>query len=68
MTYVWSFLRLARFYRKIIKDFSKIAQPLTQLNKKNLTFEWNMKNEEDFVRLKECLTNVPILVIPDGED
>ena len=36
-----SFLGLARYYRKFIKDFSKIAAPLTRLTRKQEKFMWN---------------------------
>ena len=37
-TKVRSFLGLAGYYRKFIKDFAKISAPLTRLMKKNLVF------------------------------
>jgi len=40
---VQSFIGLAGYYRKFIKDFSKIAKPLTILTKKNTKFDWNNK-------------------------
>jgi hypothetical protein len=37
---IWSFLGLAGYYRRFIKDFSKIAKPMTKLLEKNKAFEW----------------------------
>ncbi|GJX56325.1 putative reverse transcriptase domain-containing protein [Tanacetum coccineum] len=37
---VRSFLRLARYYRRFIENFSKIAKPLTSLTQKNQKYEW----------------------------
>ena len=37
---VQSFLRFANFYRRFIKGFSVIAQPLIALTRKDATFEW----------------------------
>ena len=51
-----SFLGLAGYYRRFIKDFSKIARPMTQLLKKEKKFEWSVECEESFQILKECLT------------
>ncbi len=42
-----------------------IATPLTTLTKKNQKFEWTQKCEEAYMKLKEKLTNAPILVLPD---
>jgi len=39
-TEVRSFLSLAGYYRKFIRDFAKVAVPLTRLTKKNLVFVW----------------------------
>ncbi|XP_028064662.1 uncharacterized protein LOC114267799 [Camellia sinensis] len=38
---VRSFLGLASYYRRFVKDFSKFALPLTQLTQKNVPFDWN---------------------------
>ena len=35
-----SFLGLARYYKKFIKDFSKITAPLTKLTKKYQKYDW----------------------------
>ena len=36
-----SFLELARYYRRFIEGFSKIAKPMMELLKKDKKFEWN---------------------------
>ena len=45
---VRSFLGLAGYYRRFVKDFSKIAAPLTWLTQKNAKFMWTDKCEEYF--------------------
>ncbi|CAA0825701.1 Uncharacterized mitochondrial protein AtMg00860, partial [Striga hermonthica] len=62
---VCSFLGLAGYYRRFIEGFSKIAQPLTNLTKKAVRFDWSPKCEESFQELKRRLTTVPVLSIPD---
>ncbi|KAL8133994.1 hypothetical protein AgCh_009172 [Apium graveolens] len=47
-TEVRSFLGLAGYYRRFIKDFSKITAPLTKLTRKNEKFIWTEKCEESF--------------------
>ena len=49
---VRSFLGLAGYYRKFVKDFSRIAVPLTQLTKKGTAYEWTDDRESAFQELK----------------
>ncbi|UYV60444.1 hypothetical protein LAZ67_1001171, partial [Cordylochernes scorpioides] len=58
---VQSFLGMCSYYRKFIKDFSLIADPLTGLIRKNAQFTWTEKQEEAFQNLKKALINPPIL-------
>ncbi|GKC30704.1 putative reverse transcriptase domain-containing protein [Tanacetum coccineum] len=62
---VRSFLGLAGYYRRFIKNFSKIAKPLTSLTQKNQKYAWGEKQEEAFRTLKDNLCNAPILSLPD---
>ena len=60
-----SFLGHAGFYRRFIRDFSKIARPLTKLLEKDAAFDFNDKCLEAFNILKEKLTHAPIMVTPN---
>ena len=60
-----SFLGLAGYYRKFIKNFSTIAKPLTESTKKDLPFEWSPDCETSFLKLKECLCTAPVLKYPN---
>ncbi|KAM2922713.1 hypothetical protein COP2_039036 [Malus domestica] len=62
---VRSFLGHAGFYRRFIKDFSKIAQPLCCLLQKDVSFEFNEACEKAFKHLKDLLTMAPIITPPD---
>jgi hypothetical protein len=62
---IQSFLGLTGYYRRFIKDFSKIAKPMTKLLKKNKAFEWTAKCQASFEELKKRLTSAPVLVLPD---
>ncbi|GKC93041.1 hypothetical protein Tco_1158483, partial [Tanacetum coccineum] len=57
-----SFLRHAGFYRRFIKDFSKIARPLTKLLEKDTPFEFDDEGRRAFESLKEKLTCAPMIV------
>ena len=45
VTQVRSFLELAGFYRRFVKDFSTMAAPLNELTKKNVPFFWSDAQE-----------------------
>lgn len=63
---VKSFLGLASYYRKFIKNFSLIAQPLTdRLRKNNKSFSWDCHCSDSFEKLKHALTNAPVLQYPN---
>ena len=51
-----SFLELARYYRRFIEDFSRLAAPMTRLTRKEVKFEWNDMCEKAFQELKRRLT------------
>ena len=46
VTEVRIFLGLAGYYKRFVKDFSKIAAPLTRLTQKNVKFIWTDRCEE----------------------
>jgi len=60
-----SLLGLAGFYRRFIKNFSKIISPMTGLLKKDAKFDWGEKQESASQELKRAITNAPILANPD---
>ncbi|KAK1649006.1 hypothetical protein QYE76_066811 [Lolium multiflorum] len=65
VTQVRSFLGLAGFYRRFVKDFGSIAAPLNELTKKDVPFVWGDAQQEAFVILKDKLTHAPLLQLPD---
>ncbi|GJU32689.1 reverse transcriptase domain-containing protein [Tanacetum coccineum] len=60
-----SFLGHAGFYRRFIKDFSKITCPLTKLLEKDTSLKFNDECHKAFNSLKEKLTSTPVIVSPD---
>ena len=58
-------MRITGYYRKFIEGFSKIAYPITSLQKKSNKLDWNEKCEAFFNKLKYLLTATPILKIID---
>ncbi|KAF8047205.1 hypothetical protein N665_3149s0002 [Sinapis alba] len=66
-TEIRSFLGLAGYYRKFIKGFSSIAQPMTKLTGKDVKFAWSEDCERSFSELKDMLTSAPVLVLPKAD-
>ena len=61
---VQRFLGLASYYRRFIKNFAKIAEPLRELTQKNVAFHWTESREAAMTTLKEKLTTAPVLAFP----
>jgi hypothetical protein len=62
---LWGFITLASYYRKFVKGFLSIAEPLNQLLKKNTPYIWSKDQHDAFEKLKTCLMTPPILVYPN---
>jgi transposase InsO family protein len=64
---VRGFLGFANYYREFIPQFSRIAQPLTDLTKKDTQFQWGDTEQTAFEHLKELLVRAPVLAPFDPE-
>ncbi len=62
---VRSFLGHAGFYRRFIKDFSKISKPLCNLLEKDAEFIFDEDCIKAFNDLKKKLISAPIIITPD---
>nr|GEU48716.1 reverse transcriptase domain-containing protein [Tanacetum cinerariifolium] len=62
-----SFLGHAGFYHRFIKDFSKIARPMTRLLEKDTPFIFYKECVEAFQTLKRKLTKAHILITPNWD-
>ena len=58
-------VRLVGYYRKFIKNFAKIAKPLTLLTRQQVKFEWTPEHQEAFMKLKDSIIQAPILQHPN---
>jgi len=61
---VCSFLGHAGFYRRFIKDFSKVALPLSNLLQKEVEFDFDDQCKEAFDCFKCVVTTTPIIQAP----
>ena len=62
---VRSFLGLAGYYRRFVRDFARIASPMTRLTQKGEKFVWAEDCELAFQELKRRLTSAPVLIQPE---
>ena len=67
LTQLRGFIALASYYRKFVKNFSRIVEPLNRLLKKNTPFVWGNDQVDSFEYLKTCLMTPPILSYPNFE-
>ena len=51
--------------RRFVRDFSNIVVPLNELTKKGVPFSWGPMQDEAFMILKDKLTHVPLLQLPN---
>ena len=58
-----SFLGLAGYYRRFVKDFSRIASPLTDLLQTDVKFHWGSAQQTSFQQLKQSISTAPVLII-----
>ncbi|KAF3640973.1 hypothetical protein FXO38_21857 [Capsicum annuum] len=54
------------YYRRFVESFSSIASPLTRLTQEKAKFLWFDSYENSFEKLKDKLTTVLVLTLPEG--
>ena len=63
-----SFVGLCAYYRRFVPDFAPVARPLHALTKKGMRFQWSIECDNAFRELKRCLTEAPVLALPNDRD
>jgi RNase H-like domain found in reverse transcriptase/Reverse transcriptase (RNA-dependent DNA polymerase)/gag-polyprotein putative aspartyl protease len=62
-----AFLGFCNFYRRFIKDFSRIARPLHNLTKKDKKWDWSQMHQDAFEELKKEFKLGRVLLQPNPE-
>ena len=62
---VYSFIGTVSYCRRFIKDFAKLASPMTQLFRKGVEFKWEAAQQNAFDLLKMKISKPPILAMPN---
>ena len=61
---VRQFVGFVGYYRRFVKDFAELAEPLVALTRKGASFVWTDRQQTAFDALKACLLSAPILGFP----
>ena len=61
---VRAFFGLASYYRKFVKNFVSIAEPLSALTQKGVRFNWSPEAQQAFEHLKRALAETVTLAYP----
>ncbi|GBG76277.1 hypothetical protein CBR_g22025 [Chara braunii] len=65
LTELRSFLGLANYYRKFVRNFSTIAAPLCRLLRKETIWKWDKDCTSAMKKLKQALIEYPVLKVAD---
>ena len=67
VTEVRSFLGFANYYRRFVKNFAEMANPLIELTKKDMPWQWGPMQKRAFQAIKDALCAGPVLQYPDPQ-
>jgi uncharacterized Fe-S cluster protein YjdI len=63
LTELRGFLGICTYYRKFVKGFSQLCEPLTDLTKKG-AFKWSEKSQATMEKMKKVMSTCPVLALP----
>ena len=62
------FVGFVGYYRRFVRNFAELADPLVALTRKGVPFVWGGEQQKAFDALMACLLSAPILGFPTEED
>ena len=65
---VRQFVGFVGYYRRFVRNFAELADPLVALTRNGVPFVWGSEQQTAFDALKACLLSAPILGFPTEED
>ena len=65
---VRQFVGFVGYYRRFVRNFAELADPLVALTRKGVPFVWGSEQQKAFDALMACLLSAPILGFPTEED
>jgi hypothetical protein len=63
---VRQFLGFSGYFRKFVKNYARMVEPLTHLTKKSVAWVWSEEQEKAVQQVKSVLTTRPVLAIFDA--
>ena len=66
-TQLRGYLGLTGYYRPFIRDYARIAKPLTNLLKEDVVWRWEESEQKAFEYLRTALSSEPILAMPQPD-
>ncbi len=67
LTELRSFVGFCSYYRRFLPDFAATAKPLIKLTEKNAVFRWEDDQEQAWSKLKQLMTEAPVLAYPNRD-
>ena len=67
VTDVRYFMGVVGYYKRFIEGVSKVSHSITSLQNMGIKFEWTPRCEVSFQRLKNLITNAPVLKVVDPQ-
>ncbi|KAL7293531.1 hypothetical protein TKK_0012974 [Trichogramma kaykai] len=62
------FLGMSSWYRKFLKDYATLVEPLTRLTSSKVKYVWSMEQQDAFEKIKTLMAEAPLLNCPNFKE